>query len=633
MFLSQVRRYGDRVLYRFARDGQWESYTWNEAGRQVREIGLGLLALEAGKGQRVAIFSANRVEWSLIDWANICVGALTVPIYASSSPAQVSDIVDHSGAAVLFVESADRLAKLDVRSSPIRSLKKIVVIDPAGAPPLSALEGQVISLAALRELGRRYGETHDDLFERVAGSLGPDDYLTIIYTSGTTGEPKGVLTCHRHYLFMIDAVSADLYSTDQDVNLQFLPFAHSFGRLEHFIVVAKGYTCGFARSMETIAKDLLIVQPTLLFSVPRIYENAYSRIRARAAASGRLRKELFRFSLAVGKRVSACQREGKRMSFGLRVARRIAHRLVYAKVHAAFGGRLRLAVSGGAPLAPEIAEFFHALGILILEGYGLTETSTVSHVNRADRYRFGTVGLPLDGVECRIGGDGEILLRGPNTFEGYYRDPEATAEAIDQEGWLHTGDIGEIDGEGFLRITDRKKDLIVTSGGKKVAPQIIENLLKSDPLFSQVMVIGDRKRHLMALVTLNQEQIREWGKGEGIEFRSAEEMASHPRVHAVVKERIRRKNKTLAPFETVRGFRILAHEFSVERGELTPTLKVRRQIVMERYRDLIENVTHREGWRFRPRRISLGLSLSPCNRGLGRGSCGLRSGGCGIFMV
>lgn len=595
MFLSQVLRYGDRVLYRFARDGQWESYTWNEARRRVREIGLGLLALNVEKGQRVAIFSANRVEWSLIDWANICIGALTVPIYASSAPAQVSDLVAHSGAALLFVESTDRLAKLGVRNSAISQLKKIVVIDPAGAPSPSAVEGQVISLTALQELGRRHGEAHEDRFERVAGSLSPDDDLTIIYTSGTTGEPKGVLTSHRHYLFMIDAVNSALDSTDQDVNLQFLPLAHSFGRLEHFMVVAKGYTCGLARSMETIAKDLLVIQPTLLFSVPRIYENAYSRIRARAATSGRLKKELFRFSLAVGKRLSVCQREGEKIPLGLRLARRIAHSLVYSKVHAAFGGRLRLAVSGGAPLAPEIAEFFHALGILVLEGYGLTETSTVSHVNRADRYRFGTVGLPLNGVECRIGEDGEILLRGPNIFKGYYGDPKSTEEAINREGWFHTGDIGEIDGEGFLRITDRKKDLIVTSGGKKVAPQIIENLLKSDPLFSQVMVIGDRQRHLMALITLNQEQIREWGKVAGIEFRSAEEMASHPRVQAMVRERIRQRNKTLAPFEAVRSFRILPREFSVERGELTPTLKVRRQIVTERYRDLIEDMTRRGG--------------------------------------
>ena len=594
MFLSQVKRYGDRVLYRCARDGQWGELTWNDARREVREIALGLLSLEVRKGDRVAIFSSNRVEWSLIDWANICIGALTVPIYASSASAQVSYLLGHSGSTILFVESAERLAKLDLQSPHFRQLRKVVVIDSAaGLPPFS--EGRVISLAALEELGRHYGKAYKDEFERIAESIRQDDDLTIIYTSGTTGEPKGVLTSHGHYLFMIDAVDKALSSTDQDVTLQFLPLAHSFGRLEHFMVVAKSYTCGFARSMETIAKDLLEIRPTLLFCVPRVYENAYSRIRARAAASGFSQRLFFRFGLAVGRRVSLCLRKGGRVPLGLRLAYGLARRMVFARIHAGFGGRLRVAISGGAALAPEIAEFFHALGILVLEGYGLTESSTVSHVNRTARYKFGTVGLPLEGVECRIGEDGEVLLRGPNIFKGYYRDQKATQEAIDTEGWLHTGDIGAIDGDGFLRITDRKKDLIVTSGGKKVAPQVIENLLKADPLFNQVMVIGDRQRHLMALITLNQEQVRGWGKGEGLEFRSAEEIASHPRVHALVKERIRQKNKALAPFEAVRNFRILPCDFSVETGELTPTLKLRRQIVTERYRDLIEEMIRRAG--------------------------------------
>jgi long-chain acyl-CoA synthetase len=595
MFLSQAARYGERPLYRFARDGQWEDCTWNEALRRVREIGLGLLSLGVEKGDRVAIFSLNRFEWSLIDWAGICTGALTVPLYASSSLSQVSYILDHAQPTILFVDSIERAAKLDLAGPSVARLEKLVVIDPSSGSPPAALEGQVISLAALEEMGRRYAESRADALERAAASLGPDDDLTIIYTSGTTGEPKGVLTCHRHYLFMIDAVDAALYSTDRDVNLQFLPLAHSFGRLEHFMVVAKAYTCGFARSMETIAKDLLAIRPTLLFSVPRIYENAYGRIRARAAAGGRLRKQLFAFSLAVGKRLSSRQRQGKAIPFWLRCARTLADRLVYVKIQGAFGGRLRMAISGGAPLAPEIAEFFHALGVLILEGYGLTETATVSHVNRVERFGFGTVGLPLLGVECRIGDDGEILLRGPNIFRGYYRDTEATEQAMDRDGWLHTGDIGEVDGEGFLRITDRKKDLIVTSGGKKVAPQMIENLLKADPLFSQVVVIGDRQRHLMALITLSQQQVREWAKSEGIAFRGGEEMASNTRVQAAVRERIRQTNKTLAPFEAVRSFRILPGEFSVEGGELTPTLKVRRQFVTERYRELIEEMTRKSG--------------------------------------
>jgi long-chain acyl-CoA synthetase len=271
----------------------------------------------------------------------------------------------------------------------------------------------------------------------------------------------------------------------------------------------------------------------------------------------------------------------------------VADALVFSRIRLAFGGRLRLAISGGAPLAPEIAEFFCALGLLILEGYGLTESSTVSHVNRLERYKFGTVGLPLPGVECRTAPDGEVLLRGPGIFKGYYRDATATQEVIDGEGWFHTGDVGEIDVDGFLRITERKKDLIVTSGGKKVAPQMIENFLKTDPWISQVMVLGDGSKHLLALITLNQERIREWGKEEGIEFSSSEEMISHLRVLSLIKERIRQKNKELAPFEAVRGFRILPRDFTVEGEELTPTLKLRRQVVMERYRDLIEEMARK----------------------------------------
>ena len=591
MFLSQAGRYGDRVLYRFSRNGHWESYTWREALGHVREIALGLVSLEVQKGDRVAIFSANRVEWSLIDWANICIGALTVPVYSSNTPSQVCHILDHSGATVLFVESLERLAKLDPSSPAVRQASQIVVIDPAAGSMPSGIEpGKIIPLHALQEMGRRYGEGREDALESLARSLCPQDDLTIIYTSGTTGEPKGVLTTHAHYLLVIAAVDSAILFTDQDVNLQFLPFAHSFGRLEHFMVVAKGVTCAFARSMETIAKDLLVIRPTLLFSVPRIYENAYSRIRSRAAAGTALQRAVFRCALWVGQRVSRRRSEGRNAPWPLRIAYFAARWLVFSKIHAGLGGRLRLTISGGAPLAQEIAEFFHALGVLILEGYGLTETSTVSHVNRAEHYKFGTVGLPLEGLECRIAPDGEVLMRGPTIFKGYYRDPEGTRQAIGSDGWFHTGDIGEIDGDGFLRITDRKKDLIVTSGGKKVAPQAIENLLKTDPWISQAMVIGDRQSHLLALVTLNHEEIRQWGRGEGLAFHSPEEIASHPRVLAMVKERIRQKNKELAPFEAVRGFRILPHDFAVDKEELTPTLKLRRQVVLERYKEIIEEM-------------------------------------------
>ncbi|MFQ5850998.1 MAG: AMP-dependent synthetase/ligase [Candidatus Binatia bacterium] len=594
MFVSQVNRYGDRVLYRFARDGKWQSYTWRETLQRVQEIGLGLVSLGVKKGDRAAILSANRVEWSLIDWANICIGALTVPVYASSTPSQVFQVLRHSGSTVLFVESTERLNKLGLLQSSLRLVRWIILIEPGAQPVIAAGESvKVLSLEELRKTGRRYAEANGDLFDRLVSSLGPGDDLTIIYTSGTTGEPKGVLTTHGHYLFMIDATIAAIPSTDQDVNLQFLPFAHSYSRLEHFMVVAKGYTCGFARSLETVGKDLLVIRPTLLFSIPRVYENAYDRIRSRVAIGSIVQRVLFRWAVAIGERYSRYEREGNKIPWALRIARKIAYEMVFSKIHSTFGGRLRLAISGGAPLAREIAEFFHAVGVLILEGYGLTETSTVSHVNRMERFKFGTVGPPLKGVECWIGPDGEILLRGPNIFKGYYRDPDGTREAMDADGWFHTGDIGQIDEDGFLTITDRKKDLIITSGGKNIAPQSVENFLNTDPMINRVMVMGDRQAHLMALITLNHEKVREWGKRAGLEFRSPEEMASHPRVLALMKERIRQKNKELAPSETVRSFRILPDDFTVEKEELTPTLKLRRQVIKERYKELIEEMYHK----------------------------------------
>lgn len=591
MFLTQARKYDNRVLYRFFKDGEWRNCTWQEALDRARKIALGSVALGVGKGDRVAVLSANRVEWSLIDWANICIGALTVPLYASSTPAQAEYIIGHSGASALFVESVERLAKIDLQAPSLRSVKMIVVIDGADSGSWSKpVSAKVLSLRELEEMGRRVHQSDPDQFEWLALALRPEDELTIIYTSGTTGEPKGVLTTHSHYLFMIDSIQAAIPSDDRDVNLQFLPLAHSFGRLEHFMAVARGYTCGFARSMETIAKDLLEVRPTVLFSVPRLYENAYSRIRSRASLAGPVPKAIFQWAVRVGQRVSKHLSEGKAIPWSIQPLRFLAHRLVFAKIHGGLGGRLRLAISGGAPLAPEIAMFFHAVGVLVLEGYGLTEASTASHVNRVDRYKFGTVGLPLNGVECRIADDGEILLRGPNIFKGYYGDAEGTREVKGEEGWLHTGDIGEIDSQGFLRITDRKRDFIVTSGGKKVAPQAIENLIKSDSLFSQAMVVGDGQAHLMALLTLRRDQVIDWATRTGLNLSDRQDIVSHPSVHALVQEKIRKINRELAPFEAIRGFRILADDFTIENEELTPTLKLRRQVILERYRDLIEGM-------------------------------------------
>ena len=592
LFLSQADAQQDRLLYRFWRDGEWCGQTWAEAAAEVESIALGLVAAGVKKGDRVALYTANRVEWCLLDWANICIGVLTVPLYASSTPAQIHHIVEHSEAVALVVESRASLDRLRASAPAMTAVRTTVLLDTPSASdaPDSDTEPDLVSLDRLKEMGRDYGREHPGSFRELAAALEPEDDLTIIYTSGTTGEPKGVLTTHGHYLCTIASSLAAIPVSEDDTALQFLPLAHSFGRLEHFVAVARGYVCAFARAIETLSADLQTVRPTLLFSVPRVYENAYRRIHNRVESSSAIKQRLFRWAVAVGKRYNHGVRRGESCGPWLRLCHRIADALVLSKVRQGMGGRLRLAISGGAPLSEAIADFFQGLGVWIVEGYGLTETSTVTHVNRLDRYRVGTVGLPLDGVECRIAGDGEILIRGVNVMKGYFKDPAATREAVGDDGWFHTGDVGQIEDGGFLRITDRKKDLIVTSGGKNIAPQMIENHLREEPLISQAMVWGDKTSHLVALITLDNNEVRRWAEKEGFRWEDPEGAATDSRLVAHIRQRIRERNKELASYEAVRDFRILPADFSTDTGELTPSMKLKRRIVMERYGNLLDEM-------------------------------------------
>ena len=592
LFLTQVDEQPDRVQYRFWRDGEWRDQTRAEAAGEVEGIALGLVAAGVKKGDRVALYAANRVEWCLLDWANICCGALTVPLYPSSTPAQIHHIVGHSGAVVLVTDSRASLGRLDASAPGMAAVKTVVLLDePVDDPPRPASDTgpKVVSLERLKEMGRDHAREHPGAFRELAAAQGPDDDLTIIYTSGTTGEPKGVLTTHAHYLFTIESSLAAMPVSDSDVALQFLPLAHSFGRLEHFVALARGYVCAFARSIETLSADLQAVAPTLLFSVPRVYENAHRRILNRVESGSAVKQRLFWWAVTVGKRYNDGARKGDAGGPWLRLRYRIADALVLSKVRQGMGGRLRLAISGGAPLSEPIADFFQGMGVWIVEGYGLTETSTVTHVNRLDRYRVGTVGLPLDGVECRIDDDGEILIRGANIMKGYFKDPDATSEVIDEDGWFRTGDVGQVEEGGFLRITDRKKDLIVTSGGKNVAPQMIENHLREEPLISQAMVWGDRTSHLVALITLNRDEVTRWAEREGI-TPDPDDEATDSRLVTYLRQRIRERNKDLAAFEAVRDFRILPGDFSTDTGELTPSMKLKRRIVLERHGDLLDEM-------------------------------------------
>lgn len=583
MFLNRIAEGGDAVRYRVPRDGTWDPVTYREAGAAVRSLALGLMGLGLSRGDRVAILSDTRLEWVLADIACIIGGFVSVPVYPSSLPDQVRYVLAHSGARAVFVEDESQWNKVAGERRHLPGLEAIILMTGEAG----GLAG-TLGLPALKARGDAHGAARPGALERRTEEIGPDDDLTIIYTSGTTGPPKGVLTRHRNYAFIVTACLEAVPVRRGDVFLQFLPLAHSLGRLEHFISFDAMAVSAFARSLQTVGEDLPRVRPDVMISVPRLYEKFYARVTQAVEEQGGAKKVLFDWALGVGREVSGRLQRGEAVRGGLAMRYALADRLVFSKIRARMGGRLRFFISGGAPLAREIAEFLHALGVLILEGYGLTECSTVTSVNRLGRYRFGTVGQALPGTEIAIAPDGEIVVRGPHVLKEYYRDPDATREAIGPDGGLRTGDVGELDADGFLRITDRKKDVIVTSGGKNVAPQNIENLLKGDRFISQAFVYGDRRKYLTALVTLDPGEIAAWAERNGIPERDPGELARNPRVLEMIGRRIEAVNAGLASFEQVKKFAVAEADFAAETGELTPTLKVRRKVVLAKYGHRLE---------------------------------------------
>ena len=463
------------------------------------------------------------------------------------------------------------------------ALATVVMIsgDPQGK------EG-TIGLSDLRARGAQYEAADPGALSRRTEEIRPEDDLTIIYTSGTTGPPKGVVTRHANYVFIVTSALEAVSIRKGETFLQFLPLAHSLGRLEHFLTFDAMAVSAFARDILTVGEDLALVRPEIMVSVPRLYEKFYARVLAKVEEDGGPKKAIFQWAIGVGREVSRHRQRKEAVSGFLSLRFSLAEKLVFRKIRERMGGRFRFAISGGAPLSPEIAEFLHALGVLILEGYGLTEDSTVTAVNRYDDYKFGTVGKALPGTEIRIAPDGEILVRGPHVFKEYFREPEATREAVDADGWLHTGDIGELDSEGFLRITDRKKDIIVTSGGKNVAPQNVENLLKNDKFVSHALVYGDRRKYLTALITLSAEDIVAWAERNGIPERDPALLAGNARVEEMMQSRVDEINRQLASFEQVKKFVLLGTDFTQETGDLTPTLKVKRKVVIKKYGNLLD---------------------------------------------
>jgi long-chain acyl-CoA synthetase len=534
-------------------EGGWREVSWEEAARRVEDIAFGLLALGIKKGDVFGIMSPTRLEWALVDFALARVGAVTAPIYATSSASDCAYMLGLVEAIGVFVDDGCR--------------------DLVPALP------HVLSLEALEDLeerGRAYRDQHPEALEQAESAIGEEDLFTFIYTSGTTGAPKACMIRHRNYYAM--AATVELlpeFTLEEDLMLLYLPLAHNFGRLLVLLGAYEGYTIAFLADPYATAEALPKVEPTVLPSVPRLYEKVHTRIQGQFDSATGLRRRLVDWALKVGYEAGPYKLRGEPLPGGLARRHRIADRLVYSKVKERLGGRLRIAISGGAPLAPEIAEFFLALDILILEGYGLSECTTACSVNLPGRVKFGTVGPVLPGFEVKTAEDGEILIRSETVFAGYYRDEEATREVLDDAGWLHSGDIGEIDEDGYLRITDRKKDIIVTAGGKNLAPQNLENALKSAKLVSQALVVGDRRPYVVALIALDEDE----AGGMPPEDR---ETAVHEIVEGV--------NRNRSRYEQIKRFAIVPRDFSAEEGELTPTMKVKRRIVEQNFAEEIEQL-------------------------------------------
>jgi long-chain acyl-CoA synthetase len=552
---------------------EWQPMPWEEAGERVRSYANGLLALGVRKGDAFALIGANRVEWALFDFALGSIGAIAAPIYANSSAKDAGYVLDHSESVGVLCEDDVQRAKVESVRGDVPRLRHVLTY------------GDLDDLAAR---GRAYAAEHPNALSEAGEAIEEDDLFTYIYTSGTTGPPKGCMISHRNYYAMV-AVVDDLpsFTGPEDTMLLYLPLAHNFGRLMHLSGAYVGYAIAFLADPLQAAAALPQVKPTVFPSVPRVYEKVHTAVVAKFDAETGAKRKLIDWALRVGRRVSELRRAGEPVPPGLAAQFRLADRLVYSKVKERLGGRLRLAISGGAPLAAEIAEFFHSIDILLVEGYGLTECTTAASTNTHEAYRFGTVGRALPGTEVRVADDGELLIRSDTVFQGYFKDPEATAEVLGEDGWLRTGDIGEIDEDGFIRITDRKKDIIVTAGGKNVAPQNVENELKGSKYVSQALAIGDRRPYLVALVTLDPTEVASWAAEHGLDVAPAA-YPQTPQVRALVQGIVDEVNARRASYEQIKRFVVLPRDFTQEDGEVTPTLKLRRRQITEHFAGEIE---------------------------------------------
>ena len=583
MFRTRVKTTPDLDAFKIPTDPGWATLSWKEVGERVRAVACGLRALGLEDEQRAGVLCGTRYEWLIADIAINCAGGATTTIYPSSTADDCQFILSDSDSVVCFAEDEDQVKKLGTVRSQIPKVKHLIVIDGK-----ASADGWVLSLSDLEEKGKAWDKANPGQYDATIDRTNPQQLATLIYTSGTTGRPKGVELIHDCWLYVGEAIRETGILSEKDVQYLWLPLAHSFGKMLEVLVIDIGIPTAVDGRIPKIVENLGEIRPTFMAAAPRIFEKVYNKVISGAKDAGGLKWKIFRWATGLGRQVSKLRQEGKQPSGMLAFKFGIADKLVFSKLRNKFGGRVRFFISGSAPLNRDIAEFFHAADLLILEGYGLTESSAASFVNRPDINRFGTVGPPLPGTEIRIAEDGEILFRSRGVMRGYHNLPEVTADTL-EDGWLHTGDIGEVDPNGgHLRITDRKKDLIKTSGGKYVAPQSLEGQFKAIcPYVGQVVVHGNNRNFCTALVTADEEAISAWAKQQGVNG-GYKEIVANPKVKELFKGYFDQLNAKLARYETIKDFAILPVDFTVDGGELTPTLKVKRKVVETRYKDLLD---------------------------------------------
>lgn len=580
--LSMRSRSSSLVAVKFKNQNTWLEKSWSEYYQDIETTGCALLSLGVQEGDRVAIMANTRYEWSVADLAIFGIKAVTVPIYQNNTPEDVEYILNNSGARILICESHGPLKTFESVKGKCPLVERVIVFEKICPNP------EAITWTTLEKFGADYHRKHPHKFRELCATITPEDIATILYTSGTTGVPKGAVLTHLQAFSEVSESFPLCGASEHDVTLSFLPYAHILGRIEHWGHLYIGFTMAYAESLEKIRDNLAEIRPTFLVSVPRIFEKIYGAIWAQVQTQP-LKMKVFQWALKIGMKVGEYKMSGQVLPVDLLIQYQLAQKVALGKISAAFGGRLRFAISGGAPLAKEISLFFHAANILILEGYGLTETTAAITVNTPFNYRFGSVGRPIGEVQIKIAADGEILVKSDKVMREYYKAPEATIEAF-TDGWFHTGDIGELLPGGDLKITDRKKDLIKTAGGKYVAPQRLEGLLKLSPYIAHVHIHGDQKKYIVALVTLNQSSVEELAKSQNISFADWNSLLSSPFVQELIRKTVADTNAQLAGYESIKKYRILPIEFTVEGGELTPSLKVKRKVLDQRYKDLIDEL-------------------------------------------